>query len=395
MMNKKLIALAMAGVISVSGLAPMVSFADSAPIVTIGADLTEEQKQEIYNFFNVDQTKVVIVEVNNAQERQYLEGLVPDSIIGTKTLSCSYILPTDEGGILVKTANLTYVTDGMIANALLTAGIENCQVICTAPFPVSGTGALTGVLSSYEKSSGITLDEEKKALATEELVVTGEIVDEAKGYVAGASDGVSEADVLSAINDIKTEVMNSNLSKEEIDAIVKRKLLEYGIELTEETYNKLINYLSALTGVQYDSDIKEKLEGLSSKIKNGFDFSFTKEIKVERGFFSKLWAKICNFFISIFGGEEVNPDYKITTEDVDNIFEDVNTEVYEFDDSVSAEDTSADEVGNTEVEESAIIDTTIADAEVPSITEEEVSNTEVDDSNSQEMTDLSQESGID
>lgn len=207
--------------------------------------------------------------------------------------------------------------------------------------------------------------------------------------------GVSEADVLSAINDIKTEVMNSNLSKEEIDAIVKRKLLEYGIELTEETYNKLINYLSALTVVQYDSDIKEKLEGLSSKIKNGFDFSFTKEIKVERGFFSKLWAKICNFFISIFGGEEVNPDYKITTEDVDNIFEDVNTEVYEFDDSVSAEDASADEVGNTEVEESAVIDTTIADVEVPSITEEEVSNTEVDDSDSQEMADLSHESGID
>lgn len=380
MMNKKLIALAMAGVISVSGLVPMMSFADSAPIVTIGADLTEEQKQTIYNFFSVDQNKVVVVEVNNAQERQYLEGLVPDSVIGTKTLSCSYIMPTNEGGILVKTANLTYVTDGMIANALLTAGIENCQVLCTAPFPVSGTGALTGVLTSYERSSGVTLDEDKKALATEELVVTGEIVDEAKGYSAGTPNGVSEADVLSAMNDIKTEVVNGNLSQEEIEAIVKQKLLDYGIELTEETYNKLIRYLSALTAVKYDSNIKEKLSGLSAKIKNGFDFSFTKEIKKERGLLSKIWTTICNFFRGLFGGEKEDVDYKVTTEDVDNIFDDVNTDVYEFDDSVAEEVNPVNADENSAVEDSSTVDVLENTIETSVITDEVVADTETDSS---------------
>ena len=58
-----------------------------------------------------------------------------------------YVEPTKKGnGINVKTANLTWVTSAMIATTLSTAGIENANVIAAAPFPVSGTGALTGVM---------------------------------------------------------------------------------------------------------------------------------------------------------------------------------------------------------------------------------------------------------
>ena len=191
---------------------------------------------------------------------------------------------------------------------------------------------------------------------------------------------MSEADVLSAMNDIKTEVVNGNLSQEEIEAIVKQKLLDYGIELTEETYNKLIRYLSALTAVKYDSNIKEKLSGLSAKIKNGFDFSFTKEIKKERGLLSKIWTTICNFFRGLFGGEKEDVDYKVTTEDVDNIFDDVNTDVYEFDDSVAEEVNPVNADENSAVEDSSTVDVLENTIETSVITDEVVADTETDSS---------------
>ena len=53
--------------------------------------------------------------------------------------------PTQSGGIKVRTANLNYVTGNMIANALSTAGVTNCEAVAACPYEVSGTGALTGV----------------------------------------------------------------------------------------------------------------------------------------------------------------------------------------------------------------------------------------------------------
>ena len=149
--TSKIIASALAMSLT-AGAFTFTSYADAVPVITLGADLTDAQKEKIFEFFGADPSDTMVIEINNQQERQYLEGLVSDDIIGTRTLSCSYIMPMQSGGLIVKTANLTYVDENMIANALLTAGVENCQVLATAPFKVSGTGALTGILTSYERA---------------------------------------------------------------------------------------------------------------------------------------------------------------------------------------------------------------------------------------------------
>ena len=128
--------------------------ADSTKVVTLGADLTQEQKNTMMNYFKADSSQVQILTVTNADEREYLGNYIPLEQIGTRTLSCAYVRPTQSGGIKVRTANLNYVTGRMIANALSTAGISNCEAVAACPYEVSGTGALTGVMMAYETASG-------------------------------------------------------------------------------------------------------------------------------------------------------------------------------------------------------------------------------------------------
>ena len=86
-----------------------------------------------------------------------------DDKIGKRTISSAYVELLEKGeGIEVDTHNITWVTREMYANALVTAGVENAKVIAAAPFKVSGTGALTGIMKAFEAVTGKELDEEAK-----------------------------------------------------------------------------------------------------------------------------------------------------------------------------------------------------------------------------------------
>ena len=331
-MKKRVLAVLMTSMLAGSCIPSTVVYADSVPIVTIGHDLDEEQKNLIFKFFGVNENGVDVIEVNNEQERQYLEGLIPDEVIGTRTLSCSYILPTTSGGIVVKTANLNWVSDGMLANALLTSGVENCQVLATAPFEVSGTGALTGVMLAYEKSSGEELDETKKSLATEELVITGEIVDEIKAEESDNPDNpeennITEEQILALLNDIKSEVINGKLTEERVKEILDENLQEYKIALTEEMYNKLVAYLTKLSEVDYKESIRSNLSELTDRIKGGFNINIGIDIefKTDKNALEQFWTNIFNWLKYLFG------DIKTDAMESINIFDKVNTDVIEYD----------------------------------------------------------------
>ena len=149
------------------------AMADAMKVVTLGADLSDEQKNTMLKYFKVDSSQVQIIYVTNQDERDHLSSYVPLEQIGTRTVSCAYVKPTTSGGIKVRTANLNWVTCNMIASSLSTSGVTNCEVVAACPFEVSGTGALTGIQMAYETASGQKLDETKKELATEEMVVTG------------------------------------------------------------------------------------------------------------------------------------------------------------------------------------------------------------------------------
>lgn len=351
-MNRKFMKI-LSGVLSVSLAAGMLSFtsyADAVPVITVGADLTSEQKDKIFEFFGADPSDTMVIEINNSQEREYLEGLVSDEIIGTRTLSCSYIMPMQSGGLIVKTANLTYVDENMIANALLTAGVENCQVLATAPFKVSGTGALTGILTSYEKSSGEKLEEDKKETATKELIVTGDIINELADSIQESSSensedkksnqSLTEEYIFEFMNALKTEALNGNLTEETAKALLDKYLEEYRIELTEQTYNKLLDYLKSFSVLSYKGKFDEKLASLTDRISEGFNINFNTTInigdiktRVSDGLnaFEKFWGTLKNWLTFTFNIGGLKIDTEAIREKTQNIFDNINTDIIDYD----------------------------------------------------------------
>ena len=251
---------------------PMVAKADSSKVVTLGANLSDEQKNEMYDYFGTSADKVETIEVTNADERKYMEGIASESQIGTRTYSCSYVEPTESGGIQVKTANLTFVTSSMIASTLTTSGVENCNVVAASPIEVSGTGALTGIMMAYETASGETLDEGQKEAATEELVTTGEL-----------ADAIGQEEATDLMNNIKQEVIEEGITdKDEIQDVVEDNADNLNITLTQEQLDKIVALMEKIS--QYDYDVKalkDTLENLAGK---------------SEGFFAKIWNSIKGFF---------------------------------------------------------------------------------------------------
>lgn len=283
---KRALPVAMAIVLG-STTAPLVVRADSSKVVTLGANLTDSQKNSMYEYFGTSSDKAEVIEVTNADERKYLEGVAPDEQIGTRTYSCSYVEPTTSGGIQVKVSNLTYVTSSMISSTLLTSGVENCNVVAASPIEVSGTGALTGIMMAYEKASGKELSEDQKATATEELVTTGDLAKDL------GQDTASDL-----INDVKESVIEDKLTDpSDIQDAISDAADKQGITLTDDQLAKITSLMESIS--QYDYDVKalkKTLDNLDGK---------------SGGFFSNLWSSIKGFF----GGDDSNGGIINNTDD--------------------------------------------------------------------------------
>lgn len=274
---KKIIPLALAVTLSASSFT-MIAKADSSKVVTLGTNLSADQKKSMYEYFGTSEDKVDTIEVTNEDERKYMEGIASEAQIGHKTFSCSYVEPTTSGGIQVKVTNLTYVTSSMIASTLSTSGVENCNVVAASPIEVSGTGALTGIMMAYESASGEKLDEGKKEAATEELVTTGELADD-----------VGQDKATELMNGVKEDVIEDGIKdKDEIEDKVDEKANDVGIELTDDQKDKIVSLMEKIS--QYDYDVKSLQQTLNNL-----------EGKSE-GFFSKIASSVKG----LFGGASDN-----------------------------------------------------------------------------------------
>ena len=258
---KRIVPCIMAAVLVVSGL-PLTVQADNSKVVTLGANLTEEQKNNMYEYFGTSANEVVTIEVTNADEREYMEGIASEAQIGTRALSCAYVEPTNSGGIQVKVANLTFVNSSMIASTLMTSGVENCNVVAACPIEVSGTGALTGIMMAYEVASGEELSEEQKEAAVEELVATGELAED-----------IGQEEAADLMNEIKEEVIKEGISNpEQIEEVIEQAADKAGVSLTEEQMAQIRDLMEKIS--QFDIDVnalKETLNNLMGKSEGFFE----------------------------------------------------------------------------------------------------------------------------
>lgn len=247
-------------IMSLLFILPIQAFADMAEgdvIVTLGENLSEEQKNMLLAEMKAPKDAAIIT-VSNKEEHQYLGNYISKALIGTRAISSSAVTVAKQGsGLEVETKNINWVTDEMYINALITAGVKDAKIYITAPANVSGTAALTGIIKAYEISAEKTIPEDVKQAANEEMVETAKL-----------GDSVGNENAAALITKIKEEIAkNSPETDAELRTIIENAAKDLGITLTEQEILSLIDLFNKLKELDIDwNQVGEQLNQAKDKI---------------------------------------------------------------------------------------------------------------------------------
>ena len=248
--------------------------------VVMGADLDEEQRAQIYRDFSLAEGDIRELTITNQEERAYLEGIAPEDKIGNLALSCVYIRTLEENsGLTITLHNINWCSENMYRNVLVTAGITDANVMISAPYPVSGTAALTGIYKAYEDVTGEKLDESAKKAAANELFITGALAE-----TIGSTDATLLVNELKGILD-QTQNMTDDEVHKEIHSLAK----SLGIQVTDSQIEQLVGLCRELEGLD-TQQLQEHLESIAGTVDSA---------QKTNAFFSALEKNIQNFFTNI------------------------------------------------------------------------------------------------
>ncbi|MEG0307779.1 MAG: DUF1002 domain-containing protein [Clostridium sp.] len=259
-------------------------------ILSLGSDLNKAQEDQLKKYFKAPDN-VDTIYVNNSVAIKQL-GLDPNNLQNFTGgwYSSAYVkLMEKECGVTVKSTNLTLVSNDMLANALITSGILNAEVVASSPFPVTGESALAGILAGAEKIMGGELSLDGKKTAQEEIEVSLDLAEE-----------IGQTEATAIINEIKTAIIKEKPSTEkEIQKIVEDTQGKYKVELSGNIEDRMVSLMSDINDLDLDySKLKDTLDKASSKFKEDMA-ALGKELK-DSGFFDKLFNWIKEFVSSIF-----------------------------------------------------------------------------------------------
>ncbi|EGL83883.1 protein of unknown function DUF1002 [Caldalkalibacillus thermarum TA2.A1] len=250
-------------------------------VVTLGENLTQEQRERILAEMGVGED-VEIIYVSNQEEHQYLGQYIDASKIGTRAISSARITLLEEGaGLTVTTNNIDWVTEEMYANAMATAGIQDADVYVTAPFRVSGTAGLTGIIKAFEAAADIEIDEEQKQVANEEMVKTAELADK-----------IGSEEAAELMRRLKERLADTKLeTDEDYRNLIREIAAELGIELTEEDIDALVHLLKRLKNLDINwEQVSNQLKNIRDNLNEILDREET------RNFLRKVLDVIIAFF---------------------------------------------------------------------------------------------------
>ena len=353
----KNMALSIAVLMGLGMASPVFAKSDYNPgdILALGSDLTDAQEAALRKYFNApDGTNTIYVTDEVIIKQLGLDPNDPANYAGGCYSSAYVKLLDDNSGINVTATNLTEVTESMLMNALITSGITSADVKVSAPFKVTGTSALSGILAGVEEVGGFEISLKQKETAQKEIETTVEVGDEI---------GSEEASTI--INDIKTEVIKEKpKTEEEIKKIVENIINQYNVNISINAKDSIVNLMSDVNDLGLDySELKSSLKEASNKLSNNL-----KKLGIklkEEGFFEKIkdwFVDLCDKFINLFRSNDNNEE-----ESIENAPLDFNQE--------PIKEQSEDENQNLEEEIRPVDDTQIGDT----ITEDSVNDENVNE----------------
>ncbi|MCM1498355.1 MAG: DUF1002 domain-containing protein [Clostridium sp.] len=298
MIYKKIVAMVLvAGLVltlpaaGITAKADAVTDADPGDVyISFGADLNSSEKATVMGLLGIEEGDLedyTVGEITNEDEHKYLGDYLDNSVIGSRALSSVIVVLGEKGdGIDVQTKNISYCTSGMYTNALITAGIEDADVIVAGPFEITGTAALVGAMKAYSELTGEEISAESMDTAVNELVVTSQMAED-----------INAEDVEELIAFVKAKVVEGNLDSDEaISEAVDEGAEQLGVTLTQEEKDTIISLMKKIGDLDLDIDsMKQQAEDLFNKLE---DMGFDKE--EAQNFFMKIINAIKDFFESLF-----------------------------------------------------------------------------------------------
>ena len=274
----------------------------SKPLVALGANLTADQRAQVLSIMGLSEADLAnynVIYITNDLEHQYLDSYIDPAVIGTKSLSSVMITPKESGhGVLVTTQNINYCTTGMYRNALLTAGVENADILVAGPSPISGTAALIGAVKGYELLSGQKVSDTALDTALDEMITTGEL--------SKALNDADSEEVEALIAFVKAKLAAGELdSEEDIRGAIAEGENKFGVKLDESEITQIVDVMNKIKKLGLDPNVLlDQAEDLYKQFGPEFLKHIDKKTIAKTGvsaFFSKIGQGIKSFFAGLFG----------------------------------------------------------------------------------------------
>ena len=161
-------------------------------------------------------------------------------------------------------------------------------------------------MKAFEDATGKPLEEDKKELASEELITTGDL-----------GDDIGQDKATGIVNDVKTEIIKNNTKDTvQIAETINNVVNNYNVTLSDEQMAKLESLMEKISKQDYNySEMKNALESVSDVVNE--NLSAIGE-NVNTGFFDKIksfFEGIIDWFKGLFGGNNNNSSILNNTND--------------------------------------------------------------------------------
>lgn len=268
--------------------------AAETPILALGSNLSDAQKAIVFSEMGITQEEAAsypTIYITNEMEHQYLDESLGAQVVGKRSISSVLLIPQEEGsGLSVETHNINYCTIAMYKNALLTAGVEDAKLIVAAPTSVSGTAALIGAVKAYEYYCGEEVAQESLEVATDELVLTGELTEEL--------GEVDTEQVTNLIAYLKQEIAENGWNDpDKLEEVVRVAAKQMNLNLTDEQVSKIVDLLLKFSNLDIDAEkLVSQAKELYQKIDSlGIKIDTEKVGNFLTRFVSSIWNLIKSF----------------------------------------------------------------------------------------------------
>lgn len=231
----------------------------------IGSDLDAEERAEISTFLGLkDGTPQINVTYQDCE--RYMQENVDEGLMDSKSIVSAYVEKTGEGsGIKVEASNMACVTEEMVVQALITAGVRDVNVKIASPYSVSGEASSVPAVMAYQKLTGESLPEGNIKVASEELALMGKL-----GLKIGMKKSVQ------LVNEIeKRTISKPSIGAESIKVIVQDQQKRFNITLGGDDSAALVGLMTRVNKTGLKSDVlKEQQKNISGYIDDLSDTTY-------------------------------------------------------------------------------------------------------------------------